>query len=145
MWVISPHEVSTPATSPRRGAANALGGSIIIPGDRVEVTVTTVAKQLACSWRRLWAGGLNEIEGGNIAHACFWLLLPCRRPQMPCKDGIFSNSQILWILVKCWNHLKNWKSGSKTWKKVQRLTYCVYMHYVDNIYNSFYNGQSAGF
>ena len=66
--------------------------------------------------------------------------------------GVSHSARICWnvtqvtqILVKCWNHLKIWKSGSKTWKKIQRLTYCVYMYYVDNIYNSFYNGQSAGF
>ena len=78
MYLISPDEVPMLATSPCQGAANALGGFVIITRDCVEVTIMMVAKWPACSWRRLWVGGLNEIEGGNVAHACFQLLPPSR-------------------------------------------------------------------
>ena len=33
----------------------------------------------------------------------------------------------------------------KIQKTLQRLTYCIYMHYAGNIYNSVYNEQVAGF
>ena len=41
----------------------------------VEVTIATEARWPARQWRRL----SRRIEAGNIAHACFWSLPPCRR------------------------------------------------------------------
>ena len=80
----------TPAASPRRRVANALGGFVITTNDSRGGERCHGGKMASALMKETLSG---RLEAGNIARARFRSLLPC-------KDGAFSNSQILCILGK---------------------------------------------
>ena len=73
----------------------ALGGSVIITRDCVEVSVTMAARRAAQD------SVSGRVERGKRSTCSLSVVAVV---QTPCKDGVFSNSQILWrwwTLIEC--------------------------------------------